>query len=51
MIEIKTINDVVCVHGTPGGNKAGMSVYVFFNGWPIDRYWRTDFIGRAYSIL
>ncbi|MCP1491174.1 MBL fold metallo-hydrolase [Peribacillus frigoritolerans] len=29
MIEIKTINDVVCVHGTPGGNKAGMSVYVF----------------------
>ena len=29
MIEIKTINDVVCVHGTPGGNKSGMSVYVF----------------------
>ncbi|RRN72338.1 MBL fold metallo-hydrolase [Peribacillus simplex] len=28
MIEIKTVNDVVCVHGTPSG-KAGMSVYVF----------------------
>lgn len=29
MIEINTINDVVCVNGTPGGNKSGMSVYVF----------------------
>ncbi|MFI8492949.1 MBL fold metallo-hydrolase [Peribacillus butanolivorans] len=29
MLEIKTINDVVCVQGTPEGIKSGMSVYVF----------------------
>lgn len=29
MLEIKTINDVVCVQGTPEGIKSGMSVYAF----------------------
>ncbi|MGE7876435.1 MBL fold metallo-hydrolase [Peribacillus muralis] len=29
MIEVKTVNDVVCVYGTPGGVNSGMSVYVF----------------------
>ncbi|MFJ7639003.1 MBL fold metallo-hydrolase [Peribacillus sp. NPDC097206] len=29
MLEMKTINDVVCVKGTPEGNKSGMSVNVF----------------------
>ncbi|XHU82030.1 MBL fold metallo-hydrolase [Peribacillus muralis] len=29
MIEVKKVNDVVCVHGTPGGVRSGMSVYVF----------------------
>ncbi|WP_285767671.1 MBL fold metallo-hydrolase [Peribacillus sp. SI8-4] len=29
MIEVKKVNDVVCVHGTPGSVRSGMSVYVF----------------------